>query len=176
MPTILLNCHHRGSLRAAFGSLIVAAAVILSSPAVAEPRSGPGLDGVGPFLGIGFGPEQVQLGIRFGLGQLSNRLDLRSGIEAGVGDNFARGAFQIDALYRFRERWDVWQPYAGGGLSVGVTGHDRRGDDDIDVDPGLNFAGGVSKGVRSDDLFQAEIRIGIGEAPDLSFSVGWLFR
>jgi hypothetical protein len=143
--------------------------------------NGRGLHGVGPVIGVGVDPDQVHVGLRVGAGELSNRLDLRFNGETGFGDDHTRVSFGLDALYRFRDRWDVWQPYAGGGLSVGFIDHDHGPrdddeDDDWDVDPGLNIIGGVSKGVRGDDLFQAEIRFGIGEAPDFGFSVGWLFR
>ncbi len=148
---------------------MVAALAILGTPLPAH-----ALSGVGPVVGVGIDPDQFHFGLRWGLGELSNRLDLRSGVEGGIGDNRTRGAFQIDALYRFRDTWDVWQPYAGGGVSVGVI--DPDGAADPDVDPGLNIVGGVAKPVHSNDLFQAEARIGIGEAPDLQFSFGWLFR
>ncbi len=133
---------------------------------------------LGQSIGVGVDPDQVHVGLRIGGGEISNRLDLRFGFEAGFGDDHTRGSFGVDALYRFRDQWDVWQPFAGGGLSLGVIGHDHDpgGDDDSDVEPGLNIIGGVSKGVRGNDLFQAEIRFGIGEAPDFGFAVGWLFR
>jgi hypothetical protein len=154
---------------------------LASVPASADIAGTSAARGVGPVLGIGMDPEQVHIGLRFGAGQLSNRLDLRPGVEAGFGDHITRGSFLVDALYRFRDRWDVWQPYAGGGISLGILGHDHDhdpdfGDDDTEVEPGLNIIGGVSKAVRGDDLFQTELRIGIGEAPDLGISVGWLFR
>jgi hypothetical protein len=129
---------------------------------------------------VGVDPDQVMVGLRFDWGELSRRLDLRPGIEFGVGDDRFRIAFLVDALYRFKEQWDVWQPYAGGGIGVGVHDFDNdapdRNGDDTDVDPGINLIGGVSRPVGTNDRFQAEIRFGIGEAPDFGLSVGWLFR
>jgi hypothetical protein len=101
-----------------------------------------------------------------------------------VGDGITRGSFMVDALYRFRQKWDVWQPYAGGGISLAVMG--REGvrltqfgwveETHVEAEPGLNMIGGVAKGVGKTSLLQVEVRLGIGEAPDLGLSVGWLFR
>jgi len=176
MSPFMTNRQVRRDLRSALGTLVAVAALALGSlPAGADIAGTSASRGVGPVLGIGMDPEQFHVGLRFGAGELSNRLDLRPGVELGFGDHRTRGAFLIDALYRFRERWDVWQPYAGGGISLGVIGHDDF-NDDTEVEPGLNLIGGVGKGVRGNDLFQTEVRIGIGEAPDLGLSVGWLFR
>jgi hypothetical protein len=164
----------------------VTAAVILlalsSRNSHAASASGTAYHGVGPVLGVGVNPDQVSFGLRFYTGEISNRLDLRPGVELGVGDEQFRGAFLVDALYRFREQWDVWQPYAGGGLSLGVLNHDGNpdtpgGDEgNTEVEPGLNLIGGVGKQLKSGNLFLTELRIGIGEAPDLGLSVGWIFR
>ena len=149
----------------------------------ADMASRNGFEGVAPVLGVGVDPDQVHLGLRFAMGEIAPRLDLRFGIEAGVGGGVTRGSIPIDALYRFRDQWDVWQPYAGGGLSIAVLDRDRGRDrfgadlgDDTDAEPGINLIGGVSKAVGDNDTFQTELRIGIGEAPDLGLSVGWLFR
>jgi hypothetical protein len=181
MTECFINRRTHLSLWTSIGIIMAAVAAVsaVSLEAGADLNvSDRGVRGVGPVFGVSMDPEQVHVGIRFGMGELSNRLDLRSGLEAGFGDHHTRGAFLIDALYRFRDRWDVWQPYAGGGLGLGVHGHDhgRFDDDDTDVEPGLNIIGGVAKGVRGDDIFQTELRIGIGEAPDFGLSVGWLFR
>jgi hypothetical protein len=148
----------------------------------AASASGNAYRGVGPTIGVGVDPDQVHFGLRFYTGEISNRLDLRPGVEAGFGDDRVRGAFLIDALYRFRDQWDVWQPYAGGGLSLGVINHDSDPDpqggdgDDTEVEPGLNLVGGVGKQLKSGNLFLTELRIGIGEAPDLGLAVSWIFR
>jgi len=164
---------------------VVTAAVILlaltSRNSHAASASGTAYHGVGPVIGVGVDPDQVHFGMRFYTGEISNRLDLRPGVEAGVGDHRFRGAFLLDALYRFRDQWDVWQPYAGGGLSLGVINHNNDPNppsesDDTEVEPGLNIVGGVAKQLKSGNLFQTELRLGIGEAPDLGLSVGWIFR
>lgn len=164
----------------------VTAAVLLlaltSRDSHAASASGTAYHGVGPVLGVGVNPDQVQVGLRFYTGEISNRLDLRPGVDLGVGDDRLRGSFLIDGLYRFRDKWDVWQPYAGGGLSLGVINRNDdpdapgRGEDDTEVEPGLNLVGGVGKQLKSGNLFLTELRIGIGEAPDLALSLGWIFR
>ena len=163
----------------------VTAAVLLlawSRNSHAASASGTAYHGVGPVLGVGVNPDQVHVGLRFYTGEISNRLDLRPGVDVGVGDDRLRGSFLVDALYRFRDKWDVWQPYAGGGLSLGVINRNDDPDapggseDDTEVEPGLNLVGGVGKQLQSGNLFLTELRIGIGEAPDLALSVGWIFR
>jgi len=165
----------------------VTAAVLLlawSRNSHAATASGMAYRGVGPVLGVGVNPDQVHVGLRFYTGEISNRLDLRPGADVGVGDDRVRGSFLVDALYRFRDQWDVWQPYAGGGLSLGVINRDDAPDapgrgedaDETEVEPGLNLVGGVGKSLKSGNLFLTELRIGIGEAPDLGLSVGWIFR
>jgi len=164
----------------------VTAAVILlalsSRNSHAATASGNSYHGAGPVLGVGLNPDQVHVGLRFYTGEISNRLDLRPGAEVGFGDDRVRGSFLVDALYRFREKWDVWQPYAGGGLSLGVINQDGNPDtpgsdeDNTEVEPGLNLVGGVGKQMESGNLFLTELRIGIGEAPDLGLAVGWIFR
>lgn len=159
------------------------ASSMAGSPAHAETASRTGYQGFGPVLGVGVNPDQVHLGLRFHLGEISSRLDLRPSFEVGVGDGRTRGSFLVDALYRFRRQWDVWQPYLGGGLSLAVVSrelpaaaHPYVDGTQTEAEPGLNLIGGVAKAVGDGDLFQAELRLGIGEAPDLGLSVAWLFR
>ncbi len=181
-PRSIFPDHRR--LRRLAGALAVAAAVASAGGvARADMASRNGTQGFGPVLGVGLDPDQVHFGLRWGVGELAPRLDLRLGVEAGVGDGVTRGSFPLDALYRFRDQWSVWQPYAGGVISIGVLdrdlGRDRRGvdlGDDTDAEPGINLIGGVSRSVGDGDRFLTELRIGIGEAPDLGLSVGWLFR
>jgi hypothetical protein len=147
----------------------------------ADTASGSGYQGWGPVIGVGVNPDQVHFGLRFDAGEISNRLNLRPGVEAGVGDSRFRGSFSIDALYHFSDQWDVWQPYAGGGLSLGIIDRNQSdsplGDSgDAEVEPGLNLIGGVSRELKSGNRFLTELRFGIGEAPDLGLAVGWMFR
>lgn len=172
-------------------ALAVAAAILggflalaaTARPSRAETASRTGYQGFGPVLGVGVDPDQVHLGLRFDLGEISTRLDLRTGFEVGVGDGRTRGAFLVDALYRFREQWDVWQPYLGGGIGLAVVSREVRNpnypyldETRTEAEPGINLIGGVAKSFGDGDRFQAELRIGIGEAPDLGLSVAWLFR
>ncbi len=182
MPIISNPRRRRRLLLMAAVTAAVLVLALVSRKSHASTASSNAYQGVGPVVGVGVNPDQVHFGLRFYAGEISNRLDLRPGFEAGIGDHRFRGSFLIDALYRFRDQWDVWQPYAGGGLSLGVINYDYPdifpGDpyDDTEVEPGLNITGGVAKQLKSGNLFQTELRLGIGEAPDIGLSVGWIFR
>jgi hypothetical protein len=49
-------------------------------------------------------------------------------LEIGVLDDGTIAAFNFEATYRFRETWDVWTPYLGGGPSLNLVNRDGPGD------------------------------------------------
>lgn len=136
-----------------------------------------GFRGWGPRVGLSVSPDQLHFGAHLDYGHFARRVRFQPNIEVGVGDDLTLVTVNAEAAYRFRETWDVWTPYAGGGIGVNFAsfGDDGLGDD-TSTDLGLNVLGGIEKGLSNGDRFFIEAKAGlVDESPDLKFTVGWTF-
>jgi len=149
---------------------IVCALLFTSAGVLADEVSG--YRGWGPRVGVTVDPDQIHFGAHADLGQITPRLRFQPNVEVGVGDNITIIALNFEAAYRFRGKWDVWSPYAGGGIGVNFISHERGGDN---TDAGLNGLFGIEKGTRRGDRFFIEMKLGLLDPPDLKATVGWTF-
>lgn len=135
-----------------------------------------GFQGWGPRLGATLDPDQVHFGAHVDFGNLARRVRLQPNIELGIGDDFTIGALNFELNYRFREEWEVWTPYLGGGIGLLLISHDVEGlDDDTNTEFGGSILGGIEKGISDGDRFFLEAKIGLVDAPDFKFTIGWTF-
>lgn len=134
--------------------------------------------GWGPRVGATIDPDQVHVGLHADFGDvIAERVRFMPNLELGFGDDLTLGALNFEAAYRFRENWDTWSPYAGGGLGLNWYSWDNDfpGRDDSDMDVGLNLLGGIEKGTRSGNRFFLELKLGLADSPDMKVTVGWTF-
>ena len=156
------SCTNLTTMRYFFALLAV-----VTWASVAEAQ-GPGVRG-----GVSIDPDQFYFGAHYETGALVDRVHFKPNVEAGLGDDLTTIALNFDFVYKFPQR-SGWQLYAGGGPAVNFYrfDDDRRGDDDTESEPGVNFLIGVE---NESGLF-FEFKIGAIDSPELKFGVGWSFR
>lgn len=151
------------------------AAAISAAPAIA--RDDVGYRGWGPRFGVTIDPDQVHFGLHLDFGQFAERFRIQPNVELGLSDNRTLFCLNGEIAYRFLSRWDRWSPYMGGGIGVILRGDDRGlRRDDSDADLGASLLGGIEKGISGGDRFFMEAKVGLVDAPDLKFAVGWTFH
>ncbi len=159
---------------------IVACALVVVTlmPALALAQSeNVGFRGWGPRVGVTVDPDQVHFGFHFDFGNFSRRVRFQPNFELGLGDDVTVAAINFEAAYRFRAQWEVWGPYAGGGIGVNILNGDNVGGrgDDSDTEIGLNVLGGIERGLSGGDRFFMELKLGLTDSPDAKVTVGWTF-
>jgi len=136
-----------------------------------------GFRGWGPRIGFTVDPDQIHFGAHVDFGNFADRVRFQPNFELGFGDDLTLGSINGDIHYRFREDWDVWTPYLGGGLGLVFwswdDGHPNH--DDTEFDLGASVIGGIERGLASGDRFFIETKLGLIDAPDLKIQVGWTF-
>jgi len=134
-----------------------------------------GYRGWGPRVGLTSGPDQVHVGLHMDYGVFAPRVRFQPNIEAGFGDNLTLVTFNFEAAYRFRDRWDAWTPYLGGGLGLDWYNFDNGPYDNSDTDLGMSVLGGIERGLKNGNRFFIEAKLGLSDAPDAKFTAGWTF-
>lgn len=167
-----MRCHLIGALAATTLALAL-------SPVVAKADDGSdvGFRGWGPRLGLTFDPDQFHVGAHMDFGNFARRVRFQPNIEVGFGDDVTLVTANADAAYRFRDRWDVWTPYLGGGIGLvfADAGNDGLGDD-TSSDLGASILGGIDRGLSDGDRFFLEMKLGLTDrTPDAMLTAGWTF-
>jgi opacity protein-like surface antigen len=135
-----------------------------------------GFRGWGPRVGLTMDPDQVHVGMHMDYGVFGPRVRFQPNVEAGFGDNLTLIAFNFEAAYRFRDRWDAWTPYLGGGLGLNWVNWDSGyGNGDSDTDIGASLLGGIERGLKNGNRFFLEAKLGLADSPDAKFTAGWTF-
>ncbi len=139
-----------------------------------------GYRGWGPRVGLTLDPDQVHFGAHLDFGNFAQHVRFQPNIELGFGDHIKLVTVNFEAAYRFRENWDVWSPYLGGGLGVNFWSFDNgRGNgrgSASSTELGVNLLGGIEKGLSSGNRFFTEAKLGlVNESPDLKLTAGWTF-
>ena len=151
---------------------LLAVGLTLVLPAVAEAQSDIGVRRVGLRGGLTVDPDQGHIGMHINAGNFAPRVRFQPSFEIGFGSDRIVGMINIDAFYTFET--SGWAPYLGGGLGVGIISRDRCcGDDDVNVEAGVNLLGGFEWGDFNQYLLEA--RVGIGDIPDFKLTIGISF-
>ena len=140
--------------------LVGAFMALWASPATAQ--------GIGLHGGGTANPDQFYVGshIEFLLG--SDRLVIRPNVEGGAGEGLTAASINFELLYRYVFPGSSWAIYQGTGPAINLY----RFDDMTDVQGGLN----VVFGVRHENGFFSEIKVGSSGSPDLKYGVGFTVR
>lgn len=159
-------------VRVMFALLVFAG--LVSSSAEAQNL---GVRALGIRGGGNINPDQVSVGLHLDAGTFHPKVRFQPSFDFGFGDGTKLIMANIDALYLFRAR--PWRPYLGGGL--GISFFDKTGDNQgkgFNAGAALNLIGGIEwgkppRGARSSARYLFEVRIGVGDAPDLKLVFGF---
>jgi hypothetical protein len=129
--------------------------------------------GIGPRVGVSINPDQIVFGGQAIVGEIAPNLTFDPSLELGFGDDVTVVALNFDLHYHFDVTNSKWRPYAGGGIGVGFFSVDNGGSD---TEVGANLVVGAGTPTSGGNRFFGELRIGLGDLPDLKMVVGWNFK
>jgi len=136
------------------------------------------LGGWGPRVGFSANPDQIVFGGQLIIGEIVPDLTFDPSLEFGFGDNATIIATNFDLHYHFDISGSDWRPYAGAGIGIHFIEFDggRFGNDDSDTEVGGNLVFGAGVPTSAGNRFFGELKVGLGDIPDLKVLVGWNFR
>lgn len=149
----------------------VAAGVLVSSPAAAQPqiRQQP-QSSVGFHGGASIDPEQGYVGVFWESPPIGSRFSLRPGIDGGFGSDLRVATINIDFIARFPIGTSGWSFVQGGGPVIAITKIPA-------IDASETSAGGsYIIGFSHDQGFFGEFRIGGGNTPGLKIGAGYRLK
>jgi hypothetical protein len=146
----------------AWACLFVLALFSSFAASPAQAQVAPGIQG-----GISIDPDQFYFGGHIETSPLVDRLRFRPSVDIGIGDDVTVVAGNFDFTYTFpgNQRWNF---YVGGGPSINFYDFDGG----TETEGGFNFLLGAKE--RRGLFF--EMKVGLGDSPDLKFGVGYTFR
>jgi hypothetical protein len=165
--------HEEETVRSIRSTAIVAGILAVAAGTAAAEEVG--YRGWGPRVGLTVNPDQVHFGAHLDYGNLARHVRLQPNVEVGIGDDLTIVALNFEGAYRFNSRWDVWTPYLGGGPAIQFVGNDNGLGDGTNTEAGLNLLGGIDRGLSNGSRFFMETKLGLIDAPELKFTVGWTF-
>lgn len=154
--------------------LVLALGALFAAPAHAQAVVG----GAGPRVGFSTGPDQLVFGGQLIIGEIAPSLTFDPSLEFGFGDDVSTIAVNFDLHYHFVVSGSNWRPYAGGGVAVVFYDFDtnRFGVDDTQTEVGGSLVLGAGVPTQSGNRFFGEMKLGLGDVPDLKMLVGWNFK
>jgi len=131
----------------------------------------------GPRAGLSVSPDQFVAGGQLSFSGLAPDWTFDPSLELGFGDDLTVIALNFDALYHLRLSGTEWRPYVGGGLGIAFVSWDAPPGvhDHNDSDVGLNLVLGFSVPAASRHHWFTELRLGVGDLPDLKVVGGFNF-
>jgi hypothetical protein len=131
------------------------------------------VEAIGPRAGAGFDPDQFNFGGQMKLGPYGSSFHLVPVLEIGLSDAFTVFQFSFDVDWWIPADWKVF-PYVGAGPSLALWDVEGGG---TDAEVGLNLLGGLELPMTGGtSALVGEVRIGIGDIPDLKLMAGWNFN
>ena len=124
--------------------------------------------------GLSVDPDQAYVGLHAETGPLVERLRFRPNAEVGLGEDLTLVGLNLEFVWKFRRARSGWGIYAGGGPAINVFFLDRGrfGDDNTEMEPGMNFL----VGLEHDEGLFFEFKLGALDSPDLKIGVGYTWR
>jgi len=156
-------------------AVVCALAALVPAAASAQSRVSTAL---GPRMGFSSNPDQLVLGGQMDLGQVAPDLTFTPNLELGFGDNATVVAINGDLHYHFQVQGSDWRPYVGGGLGVNFIEVDLPAPfaNVSNTEIGANLIVGAIVPTRSGSRFFTELRLGVGDIPDMKLLMGWNFK
>lgn len=135
--------------------------------------------GIGPRVGLSIDPDQFVFGGHADFGDLFPQTNLLFPVvEVGIGNDVTLASVGGDLLFRFIDNWGEWTPYAGGELALIFVSVDTPAGSNIDgtnTELGVSGIFGVEKGIKDNNKFALELKIGFVDTPDIKFTALWTF-
>ena len=123
---------------------------------------------IGLRAGLTSGPDQFHFGAHTDLGTILPPMRLVPNIEIGLGDDITFISFNGDLIYDFAAT-----PFGvGGELALQYVDHDVAGSD---TELGLSALGNYRLGLDNGKTLLLEAKVGLMDAPDFKFTVGYSF-
>ena len=157
--------------------LLLLAGVMTASTALGQEL---GVRSYGLRGGININPDQFNFGAHVDAGTLASRVRFQPSFELGLGNGVTVAAANFDAHYLFTAR--RFRPYAGGGLGINfidVTSGIGQAEG-LNIEPVLNLVARAEWGVprpgsRAFRRYLVEVRVGMGDTPELKLVAGLTF-
>lgn len=153
--------------------ILVALLVLAAIPSAASAGA---FSTFGPRIGFSTDPDQVVFGGQLGIYDVAPSLDFMPSGEVGIGDNATTVALNGDFHYRLPLEGARWEPYLGGGVTLLFVNFDNGFGDSSDTFAGGSLLFGASVPTRNGSRFFSELKVGLGDVPDLKIVAGWNFR
>lgn len=134
--------------------------------------------GAGPRVGFSTGPDQIVFGGQLIIGEIAPQLTFDPSLEFGFGDNLTLISTNLDLHYHFVVQGSTWRPYAGGGVAIHFVQFDNPAPfgDNSETDIGGSLIVGAGVPTQAGNRFFSELKLGLGDTPDLKIMVGWNFK
>ncbi len=150
---------------------LVTLAMLVSLPAAAV--AGP-FSFYGPHMGFSQGPDQLVVGGQLQWNGVAPRLAFVPGMDFGFADN--RSTAQLNGDFHYNLSYDTaWQPYVGGGVAVTLWSDQAVGRANV-PEAGGSLIVGAAIFNRAGGRFFSEIKVGLGDSPELKLIAGWNHR
>jgi hypothetical protein len=151
--------------------VIMTLAMLVLLPAAASADS---FTYYGPHIGFGQGPDQTVIGGQLQWNGVAPRTAFVPAIDYGFNDLSSVLTLNADVHYNLTYS-TAWQPYLGLGAEVDMW-HDRGSNDPNQTQTGGHLIVGAATRNRSGGRFFTELKLGLGESPDMKMLVGWNLR
>ncbi len=135
----------------------------------------------GPHLGFGQGPDQTVIGGQLQWNGVAPRMAFVPGVDWGFNDISSVLTLNGDFHYQLSHE-TTWQPYVGMGAEINAfrrtetEGRNRNETTTTGTDAGGHLILGMATRNRTGGRFFTELKLGLGDSPDMKFLLGWNLR
>jgi len=150
--------------------VIMTLAVLVMLPSVASAA----FTYYGPHMGFSQGPDQMVVGGQLQFNGVAPRMAFVPGVDYGFSE--ANSVLTLNADFHVNLTYDTaWQPYVGAGVGVNAWS-ERNRDTGRDTQPGGQLILGAATYNRAGGRFFTEMKLGLGDAPEIRVLAGWNHR
>ena len=130
---------------------------------------------IGPRIGFSSNPDQFVLGGQLDIPEVAPNISFDPALELGFGDHVTLVQLDFNLHYNFTLQSSKWRPYVGAGVGVGFFNFDSEVGGESDTNFGGNIIVGAAVPTRRGNHFFTELKLGVGDLPDLKLVAGWNF-
>jgi hypothetical protein len=155
--------------------VIITLAILVLLPAAAS--AGP-FNYYGPHIGFGQGPDQTVIGGQLQWNGIAPRMAFVPGVDYGFND--VSSVLTLNGDFHYNLSYETtWQPYVGLGAEVNnwreTVGRNRDRTETSTTTGGHVVVGAAIRN-RTGGRFFTELKLGLGDSPDMKMLLGWNMR